>query len=54
MVVIAEGTRGLLGNLFEFEDLGAKTSRVLPCRASLGGAASEFGGRPLRGIAHGG
>ena len=24
MVVIAEGTRRLLGNLFEFEDLGTK------------------------------
>jgi Mg-chelatase subunit ChlI len=33
MVVIAEGTRGLLGNLFEFEDLGAKDLKgvALPC-----------------------
>ena len=46
MVVIAEGTRRLLGNLFELEDLGAKTSRVLPDRESLGGArASSVEGR---------
>jgi hypothetical protein len=33
MVVIAEGTRGLLGNLFEFEDLGAKDLKGVagPC-----------------------
>ena len=35
MVVIAEGTRRLLGNLFEFEDLGAKELKGIagPVRA---------------------
>ncbi len=38
MVVIAEGTRRLLGNLFEFEDLGAKDLKGIagPVRAWCG------------------
>ena len=36
MVVIAEGTRRLLGNLFELEDLGPRTSRASPGRYGLG------------------
>ena len=35
-VVIAESTRKLLGNLFELEDLGAKTSRASPSRCGPG------------------
>jgi class 3 adenylate cyclase len=31
-VVIAEGTRRLLGNLFELEDLGAKDRQPCPAR----------------------
>ena len=52
MVVIAESTRRLLGNLFELEDLGPKDLKGIagPVRA-LGGAAGEFCGRPLRGAA---
>ena len=51
-VVIDESTRKLLGNLFELEDLGAKDLQgYRRTGASLGGAAGEFGGRPLRGIA---
>ena len=51
-VVIAEGTRKLLGNLFELEDLGAKGPQGhRRAGAGLGGAAGEFGGRPLRGAA---
>ena len=53
MVVIAEGTRKLLGNLFELEDLGAKGPQGhRRAGAGLGGAAGEFGGKPLRGAAH--
>ena len=50
-VVIAESTRKLLGNLFELEDLGARDLKGIagPVR-SLGGAAIEFGGGPLRGF----
>jgi class 3 adenylate cyclase len=52
MVVIAEGTRRLLVNLFELEDLGAKDlkgiARPVP---SLRGAEGERGGEPLRGDA---
>ena len=51
-VVIAESTRKLVGNLFELEDLGAHGPQG-HCRASasLGGTATEFGGKPLRGTA---
>jgi class 3 adenylate cyclase len=35
-VVIAGGTRRLLGNLFELEDLGPRTSRASPGRHALG------------------
>ena len=50
-VVIAESTRKLVGNLFELEDLG----RTGPqghrrARASLGGAATLFSRKPLRGF----
>ena len=52
MVVIAEGTRKLLGNLFELAGPRGKGPQG-HCRtgAGLGGAAGEFGGRPLRGAA---
>ena len=51
-VVIAESTRKLLGNLFELEDLGAQGPQGhRRAGASLGGAAAEFGGKPLRGAA---
>ena len=46
-VVIAEGTRRLLGDLFELRDLGPRTSRASPASAGLGGAAREFHGEPL-------
>ena len=36
MVVIAEGTRELLGNLFELQDLKPRTSRALPVRRRPG------------------
>ena len=36
MVVIAEGTRRLLGNLFELQDLGAKDLKALPVRHGPG------------------
>jgi class 3 adenylate cyclase len=51
-VIIAESTRQLVGNLFEFEDLGAKDLKGIlrPC-ASLGGAATFLGRKPLRGHA---
>jgi class 3 adenylate cyclase len=47
MVVIAEGTRRLLGNLFEFEDLGAKDLKgiVGPVRAWAALRASSAEGR---------
>ena len=49
-VVIAESTRKLVGNLFELEDLGAKGPQGhRGVCASLGGPATGFGGRPLRG-----
>jgi class 3 adenylate cyclase len=49
MVVIAESTRKLLGNLFELQDLGARDLKGIarPVRG-LGGAAAEFRGEPLR------
>ena len=51
-VVIAEGTRKLLGNLFELEDLGAQGPQGHGrTGAGLGGAAGEFGGKPFRGAA---
>ena len=48
-VVIAEATRGLLGNLFELEDLGARDLKGIaePVR----GAAGEHRRKPLRGTA---
>ena len=47
MVVIAEGTRKLLGNLFELEDLGAKTLKGIagPVRAWGALRASSVEGR---------
>jgi predicted ATPase len=47
MVVIAEGTRRLLGNLFEFEDLGAKDLKGIagPVRAWAAVRASSAEGR---------
>ena len=47
MVVIAEGTRRLLGNLFEFEDLGAKDLKGIagPVRAWAALRASSAEGR---------
>ena len=53
MVVIAEGTRRLLGNLFELQDLGAKDVKGIagPVQG-MGGAAREFRGEPLRRAAH--
>ena len=52
MVVIAEGTRRLLGNLFELQDLGAEGPQGhRRAGAGLGGAAAEFRGKPLRGAA---
>ena len=54
MVVIAEGTRRLLGNLFELEDLGAKDLKGIagPVRA-WAALRAGFGGKPLRGTARG-
>ena len=47
-VVIAEGTRRLLGNLFELEDLGAQgPQRYRGAAASLGCVAIVFGREPL-------
>ena len=52
MVVIAESTRKLLGNLFELEDLGAKDLKGIagPVRAWAALRASSVG-KPLRGAA---
>ena len=52
MVVIADGTRQLIGDLFELQYLGVKGPQG-HCRSSagLGGAATGFGRRPLRGSA---
>ena len=45
MVVIAESTRRLLGNLFELQDLGSTDLKgIRRASASLGGAAGEFRG----------
>jgi class 3 adenylate cyclase len=51
-VVIAESTRKLLGNLFELQDLGAQEVKGVRAGTGLGGAAIEFGGKPIRGAAH--
>ena len=52
MVVIAEGTRRLLGNLFELEDLGPKDLKgITGAGASLGGGSREFRRKPFRGAA---
>ena len=52
MVVIAEGTRRLLGNLFELDDLGREDLKgISRASAGLGGAAGEFRGEPFRGAA---
>ena len=51
-VVIAEGTRALLGNLFELQDLGGKgPQRHCRAGARLGRGAGEPGRKPLRGNA---
>ena len=51
-VVIAESTRKLLGNLFELQDLGAQGPQGhRRAGAGLGGAATSFNRRPLRGAA---
>ena len=55
VVVIAEGTRKLLGNLFELEDLGAQGPQgYYRAGASLGSTAVECGGGPFRGNARDG
>jgi class 3 adenylate cyclase len=47
-VVIAEGTRRLLGQLFDLEDLGARELKGIPgVDAGLGGAAGADRGQPL-------
>jgi class 3 adenylate cyclase len=52
-VVIAEGTRRLLGNLFELRDLGAKDLKGIAAPARAWAALrAEFGGKPLRGAAY--
>ncbi len=48
-VVIADGTRRLLGDLFELVDLGARDQGRRQARAGLGRAAREFSREPLRG-----
>lgn len=54
VVVIADSTRGLLGNLFELKDLGAvATQRSCRSGARIRGAANKFGRKPLRGVARG-
>ena len=53
MVVIADSTRKLLGNLFEFEDLGGKDLKgIAGAGARLGGLESKPGGQPFRGFPH--
>ena len=49
--MIAEGTRKLVGNLFELEDLGAQDLKGIagPVRA-WAALRAEFGGRPVRGF----
>ena len=54
MVVIAEGTRKLIGKLFELSDLGAQEPQGhRGAGAGLGGAAGERGRKPVRGDARG-
>ena len=51
-VVIAEGTRKLVGNLFELQDLGPNGAQGHRwAGAGLRGAAGKFGREPLRGAA---
>ena len=51
-VVIAEGTRKLLGELFELADLGPQELKgVAGTDAGVRGAEGEFSGEPLRGVA---
>ena len=53
MVVIAEGTRKLLGNLFELAGPWGKGPQGHHrASAGMGGTTGEFGRRPLRGAAH--
>ena len=52
MVVIADGTRKLIGNLFELANIGTdRPERTWRSGAALGGVAAKFGGRPFRGAA---
>jgi class 3 adenylate cyclase len=53
-VVIAEGTRKLLGSLFELQDLGAKDLKgMAESVRAWAGLGCELGGEPLRGAADG-
>ena len=52
-VVIAARTRKLLGNLFEFEDLGPKDLKGIAGPVRAWAALAKFGGKPLRGAAYG-
>ena len=47
MVVIAESTRKLLGNLFELKDLGVQDLKGIGHSAKLGCIATGFGPKPL-------
>ena len=54
-VVIAESTRKLVGNLFEFEDLGPKELKGIAGRVRAWAALrASFGGGPFRGNARDG
>ena len=54
MLVIAEGTRKLLGNLFELEDLGVHELKGnYRTSESLGSTSTSLSGKPLRGSARG-
>jgi class 3 adenylate cyclase len=50
-VVIAEGTRKLLGDLFELNDLGQRPQGHCRTDARLGGGKAKRAGEPLRGAA---
>ena len=52
MVVIAEDTRRLLGNLFELGDLGAKNLKGIAGPLHAWAALRASCGKPLRGAAH--
>jgi class 3 adenylate cyclase len=53
MVVIADGTRRLLGNLFELEDFGPKNLKgIAGPGAGLRGAAGKSCRKPLRSTTH--